>query len=129
MGMFAQLQLLVRGAEDFEQTKKVFDTNPPESLAIDDGVLSAGGLSSVISIADATVDQEILIGNVTTAKLVALITDGALTVKLATAGTAIPVGDTGKIGWFVLVGAGATKLLVSNSSGAARKLRYMIAGS
>lgn len=128
-GVFAQLQVILRAAEDFEQTKKIFENNPPDSMQLDDAELSAGAVSQVINIPGLASEQPLEIGGVTNTKIVLIITDGRVDLRLAALGTAIPIGFTGKVGWFLLVGDGPTSLLVSNAGTTPRKLRYYVAGS
>lgn len=129
MSAFGYLQVVTRLSEDFNQTKKIFSNDPADDFFLDQTFLGVGGLAQIRDIPDLASDLALDLGNVSTIKMLVLISDGAITVKTGIAGdTGQPVGDTNQPGILVVLGAGVTALLVSNASGATRKVRYYVAG-
>ena len=127
--MYGRLQILARLSEDFNELNRIFSIDPPDQFFFDANFLPGNGLSAVFTVANALSDVAIPIGSLTSVNMIVLFSDGPVTVKLAGGGTALPVGATGQSGVLVLVGAGVTTILVSNTSGAARKLRYFVGGA
>ena len=79
----------------------------------------------VLEVADATTDSAVNFGGVSTAKLVAIESDGAVTVKVSGGTTAIPVNKHLLI---TASSSGPTSLTISNASGATRTVEFLIGG-
>lgn len=127
MGVFATLQMILKASADFDQTEQIFDTI--ENFSLDSTFLGAGASVQVIDIANLVVEQVLQLGGVGTIKLFIAISDGALDILAAPSGTPFPIGDTSQNGFFAYVGSGLSTILVSNSSGGPRKLRYIVGGT
>jgi hypothetical protein len=128
-GVYAQLQVVLKAAQDFEQTKSTYQNDPPDSLFMDNVQLAGGSLTGIATIANLVVDQALSVGTLTDLRLIFLVSDGPVDIKLVGAGTAIQIGETGKSGMFLLVGGpGPATILISNSSGGTREVRYYVAG-
>jgi hypothetical protein len=76
-----------------------------------------------VEVANGAVDQAISLGGVTTASLLLLISDQAVSVKVNGAAAGIACRT------LLLTGAAATSLSVSNSSGATANVRVYLLGS
>lgn len=131
MPAFGKLQLVARVSEDFQETKRNLSTDPPDQFFVDDAFLTGAAVSKLVTVANGAVDTAQDIGGLTAIKFLYLTADGPITVRLVAAGTLIPVGASAQAGTLVLLGSGAgmNALLISNSSGAARKVRYAVAGA
>ena len=127
---YGKIQTVVRVTKDFKETTRIWEVDPPDTLALDEAFLTTGGMSQIIAVANGASDQQLSIGGLSTAKLLHLWADGGITVKLnTTGGTALPIGSgTSQAGLLTLVGDGITAVYVSNSSGSTRALRYAVAG-
>ena len=79
----------------------------------------------LLDVADGASDSSISFGGVTTAKVLQVKSDGAVTVKISGGTTAIPVNTLLRI---VASASGPTSLTISNGSGASRSVEIFIAG-
>ena len=77
-----------------------------------------------IEVATGTTDKEFDLTDITTGRLLYIKSDKAITVKLATGGTSIPIDANG----FMILTGSVTTVLVSNASGATATVEVEYAG-